>query len=230
MPAGTTIHFAAMSRAAVMFDLDGTLADTLTDIARCANAALQARGHAPHPREAYRFFAGQGVHRLFTDALGLEHDTDVTPLVEAFKSRYAEAAYDHTGPYDGVPELLDALTGRGVTLAVLSNKPDAATRLMVGRLFGRWDFAAVRGQRDGIPVKPDPTAARAIAAALGLPPERWIYVGDTAADMLTGTRSGFLTVGVTWGFRDEAELRDHGADAIIHRPLELLALLDDTPA
>lgn len=210
---------------AVMFDLDGTLADTLVDLATAANHALGTVGRPPHPTDAYRRFVGQGVESLFRAALGTDDPALTGPCVERFTAHLAEHQYDHSGPYPGVPELLDALAERGLTLAVMSNKPEARTVEMVGVLFGRWPWAAVRGHRDGYPVKPEPAAALEIADQLGVPPAEWVYVGDTRVDMLTGRAAGFYTVGVTWGFRDEAELRDSGADAIIHAPDGLLGLV-----
>jgi phosphoglycolate phosphatase len=208
-----------------MFDLDGTLADTLTDLTNAANHALALLGRPPHDRDRYRYFVGQGVENLFRAALDTDDVSLIEPAVAAFKKHLAAHQYDHSGPYDGVPELLDELTRRGLRLAVMSNKPDDRTLEMVRTLFGRWSWDAVRGQRDGYPVKPDPTAALEIAAELGIVHADWLYVGDTRADMLTGRAAGFYTVGVTWGFRDETELRDSGADAIIHHPSELLDLL-----
>jgi len=209
----------------VMFDLDGTLADTLRDLADAANHAIALHGRAPHPLDAYRHFVGQGVENLFRAALETEDDALVAPCVERFKRHLAAHQYDHSGPYDGVPQLLDALVRRGLKLAVMSNKPDDRCAEMVEELFGRWAWDAVRGHRAGYAVKPDPTAALEIAEELGVAPAAWMYVGDTRADMLTGTAAGFYTVGVTWGFRDEQELRTSGAHAIIHHPRALLDLL-----
>lgn len=209
----------------VMFDLDGTLADTLQDLANAANHAIALHGRPPHPLTAYRHFVGQGVENLFRAALDTEDDALIMPCVERFKAHLAAHQYDHSSPYDGVPELLDALVQRGVKIAVMSNKPDERTVEMVDTLFGRWRWDAVRGHRAGYAVKPDPTAALEIARELDVPPDAWAYVGDTRADMLTGTAAGFFTVGVTWGFRDEDELRTSGAHAIIHHPSELPGLL-----
>jgi phosphoglycolate phosphatase len=211
-----------MPHDAVMFDLDGTLADTLADIAAAGNHAMAAVGRPGFPVERYRTLAGQGLDRLIHDALGPEHQQQADAARAAFLSYYAQHRYDHTAPYAGLPAVLDALGDAGVALAVMSNKPDEATVDMVRQVFGRWPFAAVRGHRPGYRVKPDPTAALEIAAELSIPPDRWAYVGDTDVDMHTGKSAGFYTIGVTWGFRDEAELRDAGADAIIHRPAELL--------
>jgi len=209
----------------VMFDLDGTLADTLQDLTNAANHALALLGRAPHDLSRYRYFVGQGVENLFRAALETEDEALIVPAAAAFKQHLAAHQYDHSRPYEGIPELLDELSPRGLRLAVMSNKPDERAAEMVRTLFGRWDWDAVRGHREGCAVKPDPTAALEIAAELNVAPADWLYVGDTRADMLTGKAAGFFTVGVTWGFRDEAELRDSGADAIMHHPSELLSYL-----
>ncbi|MEM7625268.1 MAG: HAD family hydrolase [Planctomycetota bacterium] len=210
---------------AVMFDLDGTLADTLADIAAAGNHAFSAVGRPTYPVADYRTLAGQGLDRLIRDGLGPDHGGLFDDAIKYFRRHYAAHRFDHTAPYPGIDELLDALTAGGVSLAVMSNKPDEATVDMVDHVFGRWDFAAVRGHRRGYPVKPDPKAALEISEELGIAAARWAYVGDTDVDMLTGRAAGFFTVGVTWGFRDEAELRDAGADAIIDRPERLLNLI-----
>lgn len=212
----------AMPFHAVMFDLDGTLADTLRDIAEAANHALTRLGRPTFPLDRYRYLAGQGLQSLVTDALGPDHRDLIPRGIELFKSYYAVHSLDHTAPYPGMPALLDALASRRVPMAVLSNKPDAATRDVVARVFGKWSFKAVRGHREGEPLKPDPHGAIAIARELAIPPERWLYVGDTRVDMLTANAAGMHAVGVTWGFRDEPELRASGAREIIARPEELL--------
>lgn len=219
------LHCPAMDRSAVMFDLDGTLADTLGDIAAAANHALSEMGFSTYEVPSYRYLAGQGVHRLFADAIGEEDERTITALVARFKAYYALHRYDTTGPYDGIPELLDALAQRGMTLAVLSNKPHEAACDMIEQLFKRWNFAAVCGQQEGQPLKPDPMVACRIADSLGVPAAGWYYVGDTRVDMETGCAAGFFTVGVTWGFRDAEELRASGADAIVNTPGELLQLI-----
>ncbi|MEM9419997.1 MAG: HAD family hydrolase [Planctomycetota bacterium] len=210
---------------AVMFDLDGTLADTLRDLAAAGNHAMAAVGRPGYELDQYRTLVGQGVERLIRDALGPEHQELFEQASAAFKAYYAEHRYDFCAPYPGIAELLDALTAKGLKLAVMSNKPDEATVDMIQRVFGRWPFDAVRGHRESYPVKPDPKAALEIAAELGIAPDHWAYVGDTNVDMFTGKRAGFFTVGVAWGFRSVQEMRDAGADAIIEHPSELLLLL-----
>ncbi len=215
-----------MTRLAVMFDLDGTLADTLDDIANAANFALARLGRPAIPTPRYRYLAGQGLESLAADALGREHAALVPEFIQHFRSFYAEHDRDHTRPFPGITDLLDALTDRGLTLAVLSNKPHDATVRVVGQLLPDHRFAAVRGARPDVPLKPDPAAAFAIADDLNISPRHWMYVGDTDADMRTGAAAGMFTVGVTWGFRDEPELRRGGAHAIVHHPADLLPLLD----
>lgn len=215
-----------MKYRAAIFDLDGTLADTLADIAAAGNHALREMGRSAIETPRYRHLAGQGVVQLFVDALG----DDATPErvergVRLFRAYYADHWRNQTGPYPGVPELLDALCQRGVKLAILSNKPHSATVEVVNELFSRWPFDAVVGHREEAKLKPHPGSGLALADELGLSPDQCAYVGDTAVDMQTGRAAGFFTIGVTWGFRDESELREHGADAIIHEPEQLLALL-----
>ncbi|MEM9914838.1 MAG: HAD-IA family hydrolase [Planctomycetota bacterium] len=215
---------------AVMFDLDGTLADTLRDLSEAGNHAMAVVGRPTYSLDEYRTLVGQGLDRLIHDALGPEHQDLFDQAIAAFRGYYAEHRYDHCAPYPGIAALLDALTAAGSKLAVMSNKPDEATVDMVQRVFGAWDFAAVRGHREGYPVKPDPTAALEIAEELGVPPERWLYVGDTDVDMQTGKRAGFFTVGVTWGFRSRSELESNGADYLTDRPAQVLDALDRLPS
>lgn len=210
---------------AVMFDLDGTLADTLADIAAAGNYALGALGRPAIALPRYRYLAGQGLRWLITEALGPGGAADIDRGVELFRAYYAEHSLDQTGPFAGVPDLLDALAARGVRMAVLSNKPDPATQVVVAKLFPNRGFDAVRGHVEGTPLKPDPSSALSIASSLGIPPPRWLYVGDTRVDMETARAAGFFAVGVLWGFRDEPELREAGADAIIAEPAALLELL-----
>ncbi len=214
---------------AVMFDLDGTLLDTLEDLADSMNAALSLAGLPTHGVGAYRRFVGDGVVNLARRAAPprLAGDEDaVARLVEAMRAQYAERWQAKTRCYDGVPELLDALASRSIPTAVLSNKPDDFTRLCVGELLGRWTFDAVRGVRDDTPRKPDAGGALAVAAGVGVPPERWLYVGDTNTDMRTAAAAGMYAVGALWGFRDAAELRASGAAVLIEHPVEVLSLLD----
>lgn len=213
-----------------MFDLDGTLADTLRDLTEAGNAMCAAFGGQPRTAEEYRYLVGQGAPWLAQHALALPAgDPRIEPAARHFRQTLLEAGHPHAVPYEGVEPMLDELTRRRLTLAVLSNKPEDSTLDMVDRVFGRERFAHVRGHREGAAPKPDPTAGLAIAEQLSIAPERWVYVGDTRVDMLTGRAQGMCTVGVTWGFREAQELRESGAHHIIHKPADLLALLDARP-
>jgi len=210
---------------AVIFDLDGTLADTLLPICRAGNAAMQAIGYPAIELPRYRYLAGQGLDRLLVDATGSEDPSLIKQGRIAFRAFYAEHGNALTRPYDGVLTMLDALAERQLPLAVLSNKPHDATVRCVAEVFGSERFASVWGHRDGYPLKPDPTSARELASELGIESSRCLYVGDTRVDMETSNNAGFFAVGVLWGFRDEQELREAGADAIIAEPTKLLDLL-----
>jgi len=208
---------------AVVFDLDGTLADTLEDIAAAMNYALARQGLPERPADEYRDLVGEGVRRLVERALPPDRP-DLREIVLAdLGTHYVAHMLDRTRPYPGVSEMLDALA---IPAAVLSNKPQAATTWMVDRLFQGHRFAAVHGGRDDVPLKPDPAPLLAIVRELGVPVGRTAYVGDTRTDMETAVAAGAIPVGVEWGFRDRDELVEHGARAVVRTPAELLDLLD----
>ena len=213
--------------AAVIFDLDGTLLDTLADLANSMNAVLRACGYATHSRDDYRYFVGEGMETLVrrtlpSSAPGVEQ---VSARLADMRAEYGRRWSETSQPYEGIPEMLDALTDRGVPLAVLSNKPDDFTRLVVQTLLPAWTFVECRGLREDTPAKPDPAGAIAIAGALNVEAARVLYVGDTATDMKTGRSAGMFTVGVTWGFRQRQELEAHGAQRIVDAPAQLLDLI-----
>ncbi len=212
---------------AVIFDLDGTLADTLDDIADAMNHALRLQDLPARPRDDYRELVGEGVARLVERALPPERQDAREAVLESLRDYYVAHMLDKSEPYPGVPDLLDRLAERRFPMAVLSNKPQEATRWMVERLFGRWAFAAVLGESPDVPRKPDPAGAVDIARAIGAPPERCLYLGDTRTDMQTAVAAGMYPVGALWGFRDRDELVGHGARAVIAEPLELLDVLED---
>ncbi len=210
---------------AVMFDLDGTLADTLQDIANAANFALSKLGHAPIETPRFRYLAGQGLRNLMVAALGADFAHQIDEGMAHFRGFYADHFIDNTKPFDGMSEVLDEMTARKLPMAVLSNKPHPATMLVMEKVFSRWSFASVLGHRPEAALKPDPASALEIASSLKIAPSRWMYVGDTRVDMETATRAGMFPVAVLWGFRDEAELRESGAKAMVREPRELLGLL-----
>ncbi|MDX2011970.1 MAG: HAD family hydrolase [Myxococcaceae bacterium] len=209
---------------AVIFDLDGTLADSLRDLAEAMNGALADAGKPTHPLEAYRHFVGEGVDVMVARAAAPEVRPEVLKgIIDGYRRHYGLIDHAHTQPYEGIPALLDALTAAKVPMAVLSNKRDDFTKLLVKQRFGAWRFAEVRGEREGVPRKPDPTAAFEVALALNVLPANICFVGDTAIDMKTAVNAGMQRVGCLWGFRDRAELLEAGAQRVIAHPTELLA-------
>jgi phosphoglycolate phosphatase len=216
-----------MSIKAILFDLDGTLLNTLEDLADAMNRVLRARDYPTHPIEAYRYFVGNGSRMLVSRALpeGRRSREEVDYCLEAFLRDYGENWMVKTRPYAGVSAMLDGLVRYGCKIAVLSNKKDEITKKSVSRLLSRWSFDAVAGQRDEVPVKPDPTAALQIAAQLKISPDDFIYVGDSAVDMETAIAAGMFAVGALWGFRTAEELLTGGAKTLISQPEELLEVL-----
>lgn len=221
-----------MSYQAVLFDLDGTLLDTLEDLANAGNRVLAARALPVHPVAAYRYFVGDGMATLVERILppALRSSEEITQAVADFQREYAANWDEYSAPYQGIAAMLDALVASGLRLAVLSNKPEEFTRLCVERLLAPWPFDPVFGQRPGVAKKPDPAGALAAAQALNLMPQDILYVGDTSIDMRTARAAGMDAVGVLWGFRDAEELHAAGAARLISDPAELVPLaLSPTP-
>lgn len=214
-----------MNYDAIIFDLDGTLANTIEDLADAANWTLEQFGLPVHPVDAYKKKVGNGVMELARAALPAGRDDLIPQILPVMRKQYHEHMFDKTRLYDGVPALLDELSRRPVKTAVLSNKPQAATTPIVARLLDRWRFDIVRGAMPNVPLKPDPAGAIAIAAELNIPCARFLYVGDTNTDIRTAVGAGMHPVGVLWGFRDAAELLAAGARTLIEQPGELLKLL-----
>ena len=210
---------------AILFDLDGTLADSLADLANATNWALTQLGCATHPLERYRYFVGDGARALCARALPTDKQNLVDEALRLMRERYDAHCFDMTQLYPGIPELISALNERRLKLAVLSNKPDVFTKRMIAHYFNPSPFAIVRGQLPDVPLKPDPTAALQIAQELGVPSAQWLYLGDTNTDMHTARAAGMHAVGVLWGFRDRKELVENGAEHIVARPEEVLDLL-----
>ena len=216
-----------MAYRAVLFDLDGTLLDTLEDIASSANRVLRRFGFPPHELEAYKYFVGDGRKALTVRILPSGHcdATTVAKVLACMDREYSHHWADTTRPYDGIPELLQALTVRSIKMAVLSNKPDDSAKLTVSRLLPHWQFAVVLGTRPNVPLKPDPAAALEIAESLNMLPSEFLYLGDTDTDMETAKGAGMCPIGVLWGFRTADELLASGAKALIHHPTDLLKIL-----
>jgi phosphoglycolate phosphatase len=218
---------------AVVLDLDGTLLDTLEDLATSLNTVLVARGWPAHPVAAYRRFIGDGVAKLVERAVPPAERTDAARLHavrEDFRAVYDRGWNRATRPYPGMVDAVAALARRGAALAVLSNKPHELTVPCVAHYFPGIAFAVVRGQIADGPRKPDPALARAIQPALGVAPERTAMVGDSGVDMQLARAAGWRAVGALWGFRDAAELTAAGAECLVRVPAELEAALDGLPS
>lgn len=211
----------------VLFDLDGTLLDTLRDIGESVNAALVRSGFPEHEIEAYRYFVGDGVERLAMRALPEESrdQTTIRKVVSRVDEEYSQRWGNNTRPFPGIPELLDALTERGIRMAVLSNKRQPFAELTVSKLLASWHFDLVMGAQPSVPIKPDPTAALRIARELNVAPAGFLYLGDSGVDMKTAVAAGMYPVGALWGFRTAEELLAGGAKALVSKPGDVLGLL-----
>jgi phosphoglycolate phosphatase len=212
---------------AVLFDLDGTLLDTLDDLADAMNATLAELGYPQHSIDACRYLIGDGVENFATRALPPDHrDAKTVGLVMTnYRQQYARRWADKTHPYDGITQLLDGLSDAGVAMAVLSNKPHDFTRVILARFLSKWRFERAVGAREGVPIKPDPAAARQIAEQLKIAPADFLYLGDTNTDMQTAVAAGMYPVGALWGFRTAEELQASGAKALVEKPIDVLKLL-----
>lgn len=210
---------------AVLFDLDGTLLDTLGDLADAMNVVLAEDGLPTHTWQSFRYFIGEGVVELVKRSLPEDRRGEASVL--AYMKRYRESYTKHwhrSKPFAGIPDMLDRLQRAGLALAVVSNKPDDFTRLCVERLLPEWKFQVVLGQSERFPAKPDPASALHVAEKLGVARERCLFVGDSNIDMITGVNAGMIAVGVSWGFRPEKELLENGARHIVRDPREIVEL------
>ncbi|MEO2007692.1 MAG: HAD family hydrolase [Pirellulaceae bacterium] len=218
-----------MRHTTILFDLDGTLLDTLEDIAAAANAALADRGLPTHDVESFRWFVGNGVENLFRRAIGDTHadqEAEASACMEKFQETYEFQWKVNSRPYDGVADMLDGLVQRNCRLAILSNKPHHFTIKCVEHFLSEWRFDAVFGQREGVPKKPDPQAVHEIIELLGSTSGQSIYVGDSIVDVQTAHRAEIVSAGAAWGFRGAVELHAAGADYVLQSPLDLLTALD----
>lgn len=210
----------------LIFDLDGTLVDSLQGIAASLNHALGEMGLPVHPMNAVREFIGNGARVLVTRAAPADADPSLLDQLEnAFKADYDVTWPSGTSAYDGIENLLETLQSKGIPLAVLSNKPHPFTSIIVARIFPTIDFKVVLGQLPGIPHKPDPTGALEVANLIGLLPEDVTVIGDSTMDLETARNAGMKSIAVTWGFHDRSRLLAAGADALAEDPASLLNLL-----
>ena len=216
-----------MKHKAVLFDLDGTLLDTIEDLTDSMNASLRRLALPPRSVAECKRFVGDGVEAFALRSLPPDRrdERTVAACVAVMREEYGRRWSTKTRPYDGIAELLNGLAERGVAMAVLSNKPDDFTRLMVGKLLSGRRFDAVFGARRAVAKKPDATAAGQIAHLLALKAEEFLSVGDTNTDMETANAAGMFPVGALWGFRTAAELSASGAKALVERPTDVLGYL-----
>lgn len=209
----------------VIFDLDGTLLDSIEDIASSMNKVLESLQLPTHKIEDYKHFVGGGVDILVENALSNQSKEIKDEVIKRFKIEYDGKLHSKTLPYNGIYELLDELKKLDINLAVLSNKPHEFTVSYVNHFFKNYNFKEIHGQKKDVPKKPDPKAALDIVKCLDSSCENTYFIGDTKIDMQTAKSANMTAIGVLWGFRDEKELRDFGADFIVSNPLEILKIL-----
>ncbi|RXJ94068.1 HAD family hydrolase [Arcobacter sp. AHV-9/2010] len=208
----------------LIFDLDGTLLDSIYDIALCMNEVLTSLKLDTYKIDEYKYFVGSGMDVLIDNALksSIELKDEAT---KRFKELYEFNLHKNTNPYEGIYELLDELVRLDCNLAVLSNKPDFMTKEYVKTIFKDYPFLEVHGQKEHLAKKPDPIQALNIASKLKINPSEIFFVGDTKVDMQTAKSANMKAIGVLWGFRDEKELKEHGADYIVKEPLEIINII-----
>lgn len=211
----------------VIFDLDGTLLNTIYDLAQSTNFALAENGFPTHEVAEYNYFVGNGINKLFERALpeGERTEANIARIREKFLIHYDQHNADKSRPYEGIPELLETLDKRGILLAVASNKYQAATEKLVAHFFPQIHFAAIFGQREGIPTKPNPQIVEDILGITNIGINKTLYVGDSGVDMQTALNSKVEACGVTWGFRPIEELEQFHPAHIVHTPEEILKLI-----
>lgn len=211
---------------AVLFDLDGTLLDTLRDLADSGNEVLAGRGLPPHPLDSYRIFIGNGMVNLARDVfppeMRPETEEQIAAVLEEYRAAYSRNWRNTTVPFPGIAEVLDRLTAGRIPIGVVSNKAHDFTLQCVEAFLDDWEWNVLIGARDGHPRKPDPAGALEAAASLGVAPADCLFVGDSDVDMMTARNAGMRAIGVSWGFRPVEELLEAGAEVILEEPGELL--------
>ena len=213
-----------MQYEAAIFDLDGTLVNSLDDLADSANAVLRRHGFPVHDVEKYRYFVGNGSRRLIERILPEDRASDpafMRDFMAEYKECYAAHLLDRTEPYEGIMEMLAELRRRSIPMAVCTNKHQSAAEAIMETLFPRDMFCEIIGDHDGLPRKPDPSKVLHIMKNMGVTGDKTAYFGDTSVDMDTARNAGTFAVGVLWGFRPKKELTEHGADVLLTHPMEL---------
>lgn len=213
---------------AVLFDLDGTLVNSLYDLATSTNYALEQMGFNPHTNEEYRYLVGDGMKKLVERALPGEKRDDETfnKCFDIFYSHYKEHYFDKTCAYEGIEELLSKLDEKGIMLGVISNKKHEMAVTVVQKTFDEGIFHTVSGNQENYPVKPDPELTLKIISDMGVKPNECLFVGDSNVDMQTALNSGCISVGVLWGFRTEKELLESGAMHIVKKSSEIYDIIE----
>ena len=215
-----------MAYRAAVFDLDGTLLNTLADLADSGNELLASYGMAPHPEPAFRYFVGNGSRKLMERILPGKSPEQIDEALARYKAIYEKHLTAKTTPYAGISETLSALKARGVQMAVCTNKHISAAEALIRKYFPADTFEAFEGDRPGVPRKPDPAHVRIVLEKMGVRPEETVYLGDSGVDMQTAVNAGTLSVGVLWGFREKDELMENGAQILLSKPSELLEKVD----
>lgn len=213
-----------MKYKAVIFDLDGTLLDTVEDIATSVNNVLKSKGQPVFPLEIYKKTVGTSLRQLVQDLIpnSFLEDDELEEFIRNVRGEYAKNWNNKTKPYEGIEELLEALEDKGIRISVLSNKLDEFTVLSMEHYFKDWNFYPVFGSRSNIPLKPDPASALEICGLMRLKPSDILFLGDTNVDMMTAKNSGMTAIGALWGFRPKEELQEAGADYLINHPGEMI--------
>lgn len=211
----------------VIFDLDGTLLNSVADLATASNHALNECGFPIHSPEAYPYYVGNGVRKLIERVLpeNARDEETINNVLKIFTRYYNDHMTDKTVPYPGIVDLLVALKNRGDKIAVASNKYQAGVEQLIHHYFNMVEWSAIEGQREGVPTKPDPSIVFNILTKCPTPKSEVLYVGDSGVDMITASRAGVESVGVTWGFRPVKELKNNYADNIVNNPNEILELI-----
>lgn len=213
-----------------IFDLDGTLLNTIKDLGEAANYALDRNGFHTHSMASYPFFVGNGVKRLIERVLpedARKKPQVIEAMLKDFKLYYDEHNTDRTKPYEGIPQLLEQLQEKGVAMAVASNKYQLATDKIINHFFPNIEWAAVVGQSEGVPVKPDPSVIFMILAQAKVAKQDVLFIGDSGVDMETARRACIDSVGVTWGFRPMKELIEYHANVIVNKPNDIIPIIDN---
>ena len=212
---------------ACIFDLDGTLLNTIADLAQSTNHALSVLGYPMHEESAYNFMVGNGINKLFERALpeGEKSEENVLRVRKEFVPHYDRHNADKSRPYPGIPELLEQLQLQGLQIAVASNKYQAATQKLIAHYFPKIDFVAIFGQREGVNVKPDPTIVEDILSIAKVDKKDVLYVGDSGVDMQTAINAGVTSCGVTWGFRPRTEVDEFNPDYIVTGAKEIIDII-----